>query len=481
VVDVFKLLGLFELSGYPTEVLADGPLGYWRLNETGRPVAANSGSAAAPGIYTGDVILGLPGPISLGTSLAVQVYDVGASVEMGAPADLDLSGDVTVEAWVYWYGIGGATQEAVTADDQYWLGVRLGEYVFRHTTISGDVETLSIETAPSNTWVHIVAVRNDAARQQIGYVNGVEVSRRTYARPPGPNYSLSLASPTLGFQGKLAHVAIYDRVLEPARVAAHYAASFDAFTEQASGPHLTSVLDIVGWPPAERYMPTGVSRIIASDPSGNALSWMLGVAETTEQGLLSVAENGYVNFIDRQTLLTATSAATFGDGGGAEIAYSDIAIRYDDGDLWSTVSVSGATGEAHRVTDATAKTRYGPRTLELSGSMTANENELTDEATYLLGKYKTPTARVESLSFVAWSDDPTLVQLFTRDIGDRITVKRRPPGGGTITQDCIIEGVKHNYSPDQPWTTEWSLVPSDPNTYFVLDTSTLDGTHVLAY
>jgi hypothetical protein len=270
-------------------------------------------------------------------------------------------------------------------------------------------------------------------------------------------------------------------VLSPARVAAHYAATFDTVPEESSGTHLGAILDLVGWPAGERYMPTGVSQIIASEPTGNALSWMLGVAETTEQGILSSYINGYVKFVDRQALLTATSAATFGDGGGAEIAYSDIAIRNDDGDLWSTVSVAGASGEVHRATDATAKTRYGPRTLEISGSMTANENELTDEATYLLNRYKAPTARVESLSFVAWSDDPTLVQLFTRDIGDRVTVKRRPPGGGTITQDCLIEGVRHTYAPSGPWETEWSLVPADPNTYFVLDTSTLDGPDVLSY
>jgi hypothetical protein len=426
------------------------------------------------------VTLGAAGPLD---ATAASFDGINDNVAMGSPTDLDLGGDVAVEAWVY----PGAADDSyiVYGAGRYKLGTATTGYQFSHIGAIGQPsEVVSFGSLTTGAWVHLVGVRDTASRTLIGYINGEEAGRAPYARPAsGASFVLRLSDLDIysPFTGRLAHVAIYDHVLSPGRVAAHYAASFDSLPEQSSGPHLGAILDITGWPSAERYMPTGVSQIIASEPSGNALSWMLGVAETTEEGLLSVYMNGYVNFIDRQALLTRTSTATFGDGGGGEIAYSDIAIRYDDADLWSTVSVSGASGEAHSVTDATAKARYGPRTLEVSGSMTANENELTDEATYLLGKYKVPTARVESLTFVAYSDAPTLVQIFTRDIGDRITVKRRPPGGGTITQDCVIEGVRHTYTPTAPWETEWSLVPADINTYFVLDTSTLDGAAVLAY
>jgi hypothetical protein len=31
-----------------------------------------------------------------------------------------------------------------------------------------------------------------------------------------------------------------------------------------------------------------------------------------------------------------------------------------------------------------------------------------------------------------------------RDFGDRITVKRRPPGGGSaIVRDCFVRGIEH--------------------------------------
>jgi hypothetical protein len=48
-------------------------------------------------------------------------------------------------------------------------------------------------------------------------------------------------------------------------------------------------------------------------------------------------------------------------------------------------------------------------------------------------------------------------QIRQRDIGDRITIKRRPPGGGaTISRDVFIRGIQHAIT-DSTWLTTWVL------------------------
>ena len=75
---------------------------------------------------------------------------------------------------------------------------------------------------------------------------------------------------------------------------------------------------------------------------------------------------------------------------------------------------------------------------------------------------------------------PAWAQVFARRIGDRITVKWRPPYGGTYTFECWIEGVAHDWAQaDAAWrTTFWlSAVPygTSGTTYWVWDTSTWDS------
>jgi hypothetical protein len=46
------------------------------------------------------------------------------------------------------------------------------------------------------------------------------------------------------------------------------------------------------------------------------------------------------------------------------------------------------------------------------------------------------------------------------ELGERVTVKRRPTGGsGTIDQVCTVQGVSHQITPDR-WTTLLYLAPS---------------------
>jgi hypothetical protein len=64
--------------------------------------------------------------------------------------------------------------------------------------------------------------------------------------------------------------------------------------------------------------------------------------------------------------------------------------------------------------------------------------------------------------FAALTADPRIKpdlmypQVLGRDFGDRITIRRRPPGMPMISRDVFVRGVQHDYRAGY-WNTRWAL------------------------
>lgn len=100
-------------AGYSAQILADNPTGYWPLNEpayptpnpTTYPVVANSGSlgSAADGTVVWGGLAGQSGANYPGfgaSNNAVLLDGANGYVKLGTPAGLDLTGNITMMAWV---------------------------------------------------------------------------------------------------------------------------------------------------------------------------------------------------------------------------------------------------------------------------------------------------------------------------------------------------------------------------------------------
>lgn len=98
-------------ADYPTSVLDDRPLGYWKLNDPAPPSAANLGAVGSSwdGTYHGGG-LGLSGPTELadgtrleGMGFASGSYEVGGlntHLSVDAPVLSDLA-EFTMSGWVF--------------------------------------------------------------------------------------------------------------------------------------------------------------------------------------------------------------------------------------------------------------------------------------------------------------------------------------------------------------------------------------------
>ena len=92
-------------QSYSSLVAGNGAVEYFRLNEAGQNLAANSGTlgAAADGVYGAYAGKGRFGPTSPGfeaANAAVFCNRANSYVELGNVADLNFTGQITLEAWV---------------------------------------------------------------------------------------------------------------------------------------------------------------------------------------------------------------------------------------------------------------------------------------------------------------------------------------------------------------------------------------------
>src|SRR6202044_751518 len=106
------------------------------------------------------------------------------------------------------------------------------------------------------------------------------------------------------------------------------------------------------------------------------------------------------------------------------------------------ISVTPANSSiAQTATDAGSIAQYMTRNYAVTTQLTDYTDAL-GMAQYIVGKYAQPGLRFTTMTIQPVADSNLWTQALTRDIGDRITVHRRPPdySGETITyiaQDCF--------------------------------------------
>ena len=214
----------------------------------------------------------------------------------------------------------------------------------------------------------------------------------------------------------------------------------------------------------------------ASTLSGtSALDHLLTVVDS-EQGELYVDGLGRLVFRERyyRNENQQTALATFGDS-GSELRYSDLLLSHDAANVYNDVRATRVSGTQQQATDTTSIASYGRRVLSKSGLLVTTDAIALNVATHLLGLNHDVETRIQSITFRSITDATTWLQLLRRTFGDRITIKRRPPGGGTaISKDVFIESVTHSVDRHAAtWTTTWQLSPADQQGFWILEHATL--------
>lgn len=245
---------------------------------------------------------------------------------------------------------------------------------------------------------------------------------------------------------------------------------------ELSGARIHRILDSVGWPTDKRAIDTGTVTLIATTLEGPALAELQAAADA-ELGALYIRGDGVLVFRDRTALLedprSAISQATFGDGGGSELPYKDggLQLSYDTDSLANRVIASRAGGDEVVVEDLASIQKYLVRApINATDLPLETDDDVTNWASFLLAVSSRPELRFTSMEIWPRADPERLwPQVLGREIGDRITVIRRPPGGGDpIVRDVWIRGIEHEITPDN-WITRWHFQSASKYNFLTLD------------
>ena len=221
-----------------------------------------------------------------------------------------------------------------------------------------------------------------------------------------------------------------------------------------------------------------------------ALAWELPTADVSYTvaggytGVGGYVESGvYHTTIDGVVTASNTRSATvrITNNTGYTIRVLSVKCDYSYNDYEKMVGnpTTGTQTLTVRATDATSIALYGRRVMNLTWPLGQTQEQTEGLAAAYLARYKDPVIRVKMT--IIGKTDALIEEIYTRDISDLITVINTSLG---LNADFYINNINLYHDPFGLPIVEWTLEYQRTNetyTLFTLDTSELDGTHVLAY
>jgi hypothetical protein len=235
-------------GGYAANVLADNPIGYWRLNETAGPTAVDT-TGAHNGTYATGATPGVVGPrppafagfepVNTGVETFISTPSSYVSVPFGSLS----TNTATFSAWVYpigvqesWAGLlmsrGNGVSGGMGYNDQQML-----VYTWNNNSSAtwGFVSGLVI---PTNQWsLASMVIYPNQAILYVGNSNGLRSATNVIAHTSdvfGNNWQIGHDNNngnndgSRTFNGMIDEVAVFNQTLPPGRIAAEFQAAFQS-------------------------------------------------------------------------------------------------------------------------------------------------------------------------------------------------------------------------------------------------------------
>lgn len=293
---------------YAQLVLADNPVGYWPLNETGGATAYDW-AAGRDGVYHATQ-LGQPGHRLVDTHTAARFGFLAAQNSYVGSIPMDFGSapnqSLTVEAWVKSTSLPASDAGLITkgtgaGGEQFNLDCGGPGRAFRFFVRKDDGGTVIAagNVPPNNQWQHVVGVLNRSAGYVALYVNGISnAAANNFPTEPFRGLLRSTNAMTIGsrqegagaynfqFKGYMQDVAVYDHALSPARILAHFQAASNRPPVFAHDPIVRPTAN------AGQFYSSAINTE-ADDPNGDAIFF----TKVSGPGWLTVANNGAISGI----------------------------------------------------------------------------------------------------------------------------------------------------------------------------------------
>jgi hypothetical protein len=428
-------------AGFGVTSAADGAVTGENPESNG---AAAMALAALAEVSTAELTPGEAPDLSYATEFAVEVWFKTDSMSAGGGADRILAFPLSGGPGSYQCEIDWNSNGQLTA----WAYNNSATFI---SIVAGAIT--------AGVWHHIVLTAVGSTMTL--YINNVAVGTNTWSGSVQANNGndpyFVVGDPAGGVSNVyFDEVAVYRHGLTADRVAAHYIAGTQrGFARgQDAGERIGHLLDAVQ-SQAPRALDAG-TRPLAGQWTGDGQSTLqaLREAENAEavDAVMFIAKDGTVTFLDadhRSVSPHDTVQAVFGDAGGSELDFMDISLDYSDAFLANSWTVTRDNGVTQSAEDDDSIAAFGKRTQSLSGLKLRDDSDADDVADAMLAKYQDPFQRVLSIT-PKTMDTTVLDTVFGLELGDRITVKLTPMGGGSrFEQTLFIQSISIDATPQQ--------------------------------
>ncbi len=215
---------------YASLVLADQPLGYWRMSDTQVTQALDSSGNGWHGAYQGGPTFNRAGALAQDTDTATAFN--GSTTRMSAPDRNDFVGQApfSLEVWVRPASFGASgdykvlIRKAAGGDGFYmWMNSVYG-FGFERTA-SSQIGRIGTGPVSAGAWYHVVGTYDGMSMRV--YLNGVLKQQGYHVTAMADNTAVLDIGfyptlPSYVMNGDLDEVAVYGTALSAARVTAHY-------------------------------------------------------------------------------------------------------------------------------------------------------------------------------------------------------------------------------------------------------------------
>jgi hypothetical protein len=212
---------------YSSVVLADHPQGYWRFGEASGTTARDESANHNDGTYLNGPVLGVPGALAGDANTAARLDGVNDYVRVFNSASLGIANTFTAEGWIK-RATATKSVDFIVKDVQITVmnSANANQIWMRKpgvSTIARSAGGFPVDSA----YHHIVVTKNASGAGTVKfYIDGGAIG--TVDVSPGQVIANSTTPLTFGSsansQADVDEFAVYDHVLTPAQIQAHYAA-----------------------------------------------------------------------------------------------------------------------------------------------------------------------------------------------------------------------------------------------------------------
>jgi hypothetical protein len=275
----------------------------------------------------------------------------------------------------------------------------------------------------------------------------------------GPNYSETTVTGTDGFK------VLAGKTIPAVRLGSDGLGDGDG---EDSGARVTRILTAAAWYTDHRRVTAGDSAVQGTLFGDTALN-LLQLTADCEIGELYIDGGGNLVFRHRHAVLTETRSTTpqavLGDlpgtahGALTELPYLSVSRATDDTQLCNDVQATSAGGTLQQAQSRTSQRKYlFPRSYARDDLILEDDATTRAWAQWVLAVSLSGEDRFDTVTVTPLRDPGLWPHVLGREIGDMITVVRRPPGVAAITKNVFIRGITHTVDvSSNTWQTTWDL------------------------